>query len=62
VHPVELVPAFGALGDDTLGVVTDANGHLALVVNRGSAAKLLGVQVGDVVVLRPRVPSASSRP
>lgn len=62
VHSADLVSAFGELADGAFGIVTDANGHLSLVVNRGSAATRLGLEVGDVVVLRPRASSTSSPP
>jgi hypothetical protein len=52
--PIEgrLVSAFVELEDDALGVLGDANGHVAVVRNRGSAAETLGVTAGDVVTLR----------
>ena len=62
VHRMEMVAAFAELATDAPGLVADANGHLALVVNRGSAADLLDVHVGDVVVLRPGMASTVSRP
>jgi hypothetical protein len=50
------VTAFAELGPGALGVVVDANGHLALVCDRQSAATVLRVQPGDVVTLRPFAP------
>jgi len=51
-HRARRVRAFAALGPGALGVVVDANGHLALVCDRRSAATVLRVQPGDVVTLR----------
>jgi S-adenosylmethionine hydrolase len=48
---VRRVRAFAELRDGELGLIVDANGHLALVVREGSAAELLGVGVGQVVGL-----------
>jgi S-adenosylmethionine hydrolase len=50
-----VVGSFGELSPGALGVVIDANDHLALVCDRASAATVLGVQSGDVLVLRPRL-------
>ncbi len=47
------VGSFAELAPGELGVVDDANGHLALTVNRQSAATVLGVREGDVVTLEP---------
>jgi len=54
------VRAFAELGPGALGVVVDANGHLALVCDRQSAATVLRVQPGDVVTLRTVAPSRSA--
>ena len=51
-HRAELASTFSELEEGALGVVTDANGQLALVLNRRSAATVLGVDEGDVVTLR----------
>ncbi len=48
---VRRVRAFADLRDGELGLIVDANGHLALVVREGSAADLLGVGVGQVLGL-----------
>jgi S-adenosylmethionine hydrolase len=45
---------FGEVPPGALVVHEDSRGMLALAVNRGSAAALLGVRAGDEVVLRPR--------
>jgi S-adenosylmethionine hydrolase len=45
---------FGEVPPGELVLHEDSRGMLALAVNRGSAATLLGVGVGDEVVLRPR--------
>jgi len=50
--PARVVGSFAELGDDEIGVVTDASGMLALVCNRRPAATVLGVQAGDMVGLR----------
>jgi S-adenosylmethionine hydrolase len=45
------VDTFTDLPPGSLGILVDSDGLLALVVNRGSAAELLGLKVGDAVVL-----------
>jgi S-adenosyl-L-methionine hydrolase (adenosine-forming) len=47
------VGSFAELGGDELGLMVDANGQLALVCDRRSAATVLGVEAGDRVTLRP---------
>ncbi len=47
------VGTFAELVEGELGVVEDANGHLALTCNRQAAATVLGVREGDVVTLKP---------
>jgi S-adenosylmethionine hydrolase len=47
------VGSFSELGGDELGLLVDANGQLALVCDRRSAATVLGVEPGDIVSLRP---------
>ena len=42
----------GAAGGEGLGLLVDANGHLAVVCARRSAAAVLGVQPGGFVTLR----------
>ncbi|MGA2035991.1 MAG: SAM-dependent chlorinase/fluorinase [Acidimicrobiales bacterium] len=37
---------------DAVGLIADSNGHLALVCRRRSAATVLGVQAGDMVIVR----------
>jgi S-adenosylmethionine hydrolase len=49
---VRRVRAFAELGTGELGMLTDANGRLALVVRQGSAARETGLGAGDVVELR----------
>ncbi len=51
-HRAVRVPAFAALAPGSLGVIVDANDHLALVCDRRSAATVLGVKPGDLVTLR----------
>ncbi len=48
---VRRVRAFADLREGELGLIVDANGHLALVVREGSAAAQLGVETGQVVGL-----------
>jgi len=48
------VDSFDALGDDETGLMVDANGHLALVCRRRSAATVLGVAAGETVQVRQR--------
>jgi S-adenosylmethionine hydrolase len=51
-HRVRRVLAFAELGPGELGLIVDANGHLSVVCDRQSAATVLGVQAGDVVMVR----------
>ncbi len=46
-----LVTSFAAVGSDQVGVMVDANGHLALVGDRSSAARTLGLDEADPVTL-----------
>jgi S-adenosylmethionine hydrolase len=52
VHPVRSVLAFAALAPGELGLMVDANGRISVVCDRQSAATVLGVQPGDLVMLR----------
>jgi S-adenosylmethionine hydrolase len=45
------VDTFSDLAPGAVGALVDSDGLIALVVNRGSAAELLGLKVGDPVVL-----------
>jgi S-adenosylmethionine hydrolase len=45
------VEAFGELGAAELGLLADANGHLAVVARDRSAARLLDLRSGDEVRL-----------
>jgi len=45
------VGTFGDVAAGALAAIVDSQGQLALVVNRGSAAELLGLAVGTTVVL-----------
>jgi S-adenosylmethionine hydrolase len=49
--PVRRVGAFGELAADELGLLVDANGHLAIVINEGSAAARLGAARGSRIEL-----------
>jgi S-adenosyl-L-methionine hydrolase (adenosine-forming) len=55
------VSAFSDLGAGELGVVTDANGHLALAGDRSSAARTLGLRAGDPVKLVARASKSGGR-
>ncbi|HUI03503.1 MAG TPA: SAM-dependent chlorinase/fluorinase [Acidimicrobiales bacterium] len=59
-HAARRVGAFADLDAGALGVVVDANGRLAVVGDRRSAATVLGVSPGDIVTLRaPRSPGGA---
>jgi len=45
------VASFAAVGPEEVGVIVDANGHLALVGDRSSAARTLGLDEADSVTL-----------
>lgn len=45
--------SFADVGHGAVGLVTDSNGMLAMVMNQRSAADELGVDDGDQVVIRP---------
>jgi S-adenosyl-L-methionine hydrolase (adenosine-forming) len=49
------VRSFAALADDDVGLLVDANGQIAVVCHRRSAATVLGVGPGDMVTIS-RVP------
>jgi S-adenosylmethionine hydrolase len=51
-HRVRKVRAFGALEPGAIGLIVDANGRLALVCDRQSAATVLQVHPCDIVTLR----------
>ncbi len=51
-HRAHVVSAFAKLAPGALGLIVDANGHLSLVCDRQSAATVLRVQPGDLVILR----------
>lgn len=59
-HRVRRVRAFADLGPGELGLIVDANGHLSVVCDRQSAATVLGVQAGDVVMVRAVASSGGS--
>ena len=48
---LRVVHTFGDLSDDGLGVMADADGHLAVVARERSAAMALDVGVGDLLEL-----------
>lgn len=49
---VPVVSTFAAVDPGEVAVITDSAGRLAVVVNGGSAAQVLGLSAGDVVALR----------
>lgn len=51
-HGARFAPTFGAVGVGELVLYDDSSGRLALAVNQGSAAELLGVGRDDVIVIR----------
>jgi len=55
-HRARRVATFAALEPGELGLIVDANGHIAVVCDRQSAATVLGVQPGDLVTLRAVAP------
>ena len=42
---------FAELPEREPGLIVDSDGHLAIVVNRGNAAQMLGLAAGDAVVV-----------
>jgi len=50
-RPVPLVGIFADVPEGALAAIVDSQGYLALVVNRGSAAQMLNLRAGSVVVL-----------
>ena len=42
---------FAELPEREPGLIVDSDGYLAIVVNQGNAAQMLGLAVGDVVVM-----------
>jgi S-adenosylmethionine hydrolase len=50
-HLALVVMAFGDLAPQQLGMLVDSSGHVALVVNQGSAASLLEVTRGDALTI-----------
>jgi len=48
--------------DVQVGLLVDANGRLAVVAPRRSAATVLGVAAGDTVIVRRSGPVAKPRP
>ncbi len=60
LHRARRVRAFAELGPGELGLMVDANGYLSVVCDRQPAATVLGVQPGDLVVLRAVDPGGAS--
>jgi hypothetical protein len=48
---VPRVSTFADVSPGGCGAIVDSDGYVALVVNHGSAAHLLGLSTGDAVVL-----------
>ena len=42
---------FAELPEREPGLIVDSDGYLAIVVNHGNAAQMLGLAAGDVVVM-----------
>ncbi len=59
-HRARRVEAFAEIGPGGLGLIVDANGRLALVCDRRSAATVLGMRAGDAVTLRAGVVAPSA--
>jgi len=59
-HRVRRVRAFADLGPGALGLIVDANGYLSVVCDRQPAATVLGVQPGDLVMVRAVDPGGAS--
>jgi S-adenosylmethionine hydrolase len=57
VRAFDEVDAAGPAGERSVGVLVDANGRLAVVCARRSAATVLAVREGDTVTLRWRGPA-----
>jgi len=53
------VTAFVDIGAGAIGLLVDSAGLLALAVNRGSAAREIGLREGDEVTLRPGADTAA---
>jgi S-adenosylmethionine hydrolase len=53
VHEAVFTPTFADVDAGKLILYEDSNRHLALAVNRGSAADVLRLDLGDEVTLRP---------
>ncbi len=50
-HPAPLVEVFADVPEQVMAAIIDSQGFLALVVNRGSAASLLGLRPGATVMV-----------
>ncbi len=50
-HPAPVVAVFSDVPEQVLAAIIDSQGFLALVVNRGSAASLLGLRPGATVMV-----------
>jgi len=59
-HRARAATTFALLPDGGLGLVVDANGHLALVCDRRSAATVLAVRPGDIVTVQAAGDSGSA--
>jgi S-adenosyl-L-methionine hydrolase (adenosine-forming) len=53
-HPARRVRTFAELDVGALGVLVDSDGHAAIVLRDGSAARRVGVSAGDEVEVRAR--------
>jgi S-adenosylmethionine hydrolase len=50
-RPLRFVETFADLASAELGLLEDSNGHLAVVANQASAARVLNVSAGEIVLL-----------
>ncbi len=51
VREIPRTATFADVSNGACAAIVDSQGYVALVVNRGSAANLLGLSVGDAVVI-----------
>lgn len=53
VLEVELLPSFGYVDEGKLLALINSCGRLELAVNKGNAARLLGIKPGDKITIKP---------
>ncbi|HEX9235299.1 MAG TPA: SAM-dependent chlorinase/fluorinase [Actinomycetota bacterium] len=52
--PLWRAETFAEVAEGQLAVIVDSGGWVSMVLNRGSAAEVLGLTAGDPIVFRPR--------